>query len=155
MSLLEEIKRIFKGKKSPDIFVYPDNKAKYEYEEAQSFSNRHWLEYTAKELEDKNDVFSWLEPEAFCYCVPAVLKVSVEKNDPYLLSVNSVIHALSSDAKYWDDWYLNRWTLFTNEEYEVLQKWVNWIASFEDAFPDYVIARVIENLEILKTKLYK
>ncbi len=154
MFLIKKIEQAFKNRKKPFEFIGSNELSEDEYSDLDEFINIHPNDITADDLEEHYEVIFWLSSEAFIYYLPLILCTSIKAEEPNLLINHSIIGMLdrSSDPSLWDDFFIKRWSLLFNEEYEAVQEWILWISSFEnDSFFEGALSRTFDVLEVLKT----
>jgi hypothetical protein len=146
--------------------------------EAEKLAGKTWEEIGADLLQERFDVASFLNPRAFQYFFPAFVKqsqVDVEKTG---LLVESLIRMLADSGVHWPEpmkdaeakllgenpeisealesidekdlsaWRQERWKLFTEPQWLLVRKWLNWIDQDEKWEVDRdVLRQAITNAE--------
>ncbi len=154
MTLLNKIERSFKKRKKPLEFIGSDELSKDEYNDLNEFIKIHPNDMTADDLEEHYEIIFWLSSEAFIYYLPFILCTGVKVEEPNLLINHSIIGMLdrSSDPSLWDDFFIKRWALLSNEEYDAVQEWILWLSSFDNtSYSESSLSRSFDILEVLKT----
>mgnify|MGYP005853986331 CR=1 FL=1 len=123
----------------------------------EKFEGKHWESIQADVLRECFDVSSDLNPRAFHYFFPAFIKQSQADPEKTILLVGSLVHMLadaeihwpeslkdaesrllrdysdiaeaiaSIDGKELSNWRQERWKLFTEQQWSIVQKWLRWI----------------------------
>ena len=145
---------------------------------AEKFMGQTWESIHADVLQECFDVNSTLNPRAFQYFFPAFIKqsqVDVEKTG---VLVESLIRMLADSGVHWPEsmkdaeakllaeqpeiaealesidekelsaWRQERWKLFTEQQWALVRKWLNWIEQDEKWEVDQdVLRRAMKNAE--------
>jgi hypothetical protein len=153
MSLnIDTIKEAFGWRKKPTIL---SDSSQLTYGEAEGLSQ---LEMMPPELVDvaflekHHDLIFWLTPEAFCYYLQYIMRLSITALCADMLVVRSIVTTLDRPVAIpseWDDFARKRWTLLTSSELTAVEGWMWWLQSTR-VFADDVIERVLENIALLK-----
>lgn len=126
--------------------------SKYELDDLLFITSFDWNEITGELWEKYFDVISWFSPDAFCYYLPSIIKVSIEESQPNLIVVESIVYMLdrNPEPEWWDEFFLKRWTLFTIQECKAIQEWIFWLSSFNKSnHDDDSLERALETIELL------
>lgn len=152
-SFVKLISEAFSSRLKPKNFTNSLQLSESEISDLNVFSQYEWQNITSDILEKYFDVISYLNPEAYRYYIAGIMKLSVEENCADFIAVNTVIGALdrSPNITYWDDYFLERWSGFSVQEYEVIEEWVIYLASsHEKSFLDGALERSLDTLDLLK-----
>lgn len=142
----------FAGRTRPIVMTNSLELSKDDLDDLLCIACFDWNELTGEHWEKYFDVTSWFSPEAFCYYLPSIIKVSIEEHQPNLIVVDSIIWALdrSPRTESWDELFLQRWPLLSIDECRSIQEWVFWLSSFSNSnLVDDSLARAVETLELL------
>lgn len=142
----------FKWRKKPNILTGSNDLSCDEVEGVRAIGACEWSETTGDLWEKYNDVLSWLSPEAFCYYIPGVMVSSINDSEPNLIVVNNLVGMLdrTPSPDWWDDFFVERWSLLTIKECNVLRGWLIWLSSFENSSIDKnSFYRAIETVGLL------
>jgi hypothetical protein len=105
-----------------------------------TFAGRTWDSLRPSELEARFDSLPMLSPNAFKYYLPAYLTHSLENLSPDCLVCQFTIYAIApdDDAKEAEfvDWWRERLSLFTAEQFEVLTRFLEHARQHE-AFDEF------------------
>ncbi len=99
-------------------------------EETEPFRGLLWRDVTCILMRDRFEVALAFSPEALHYFFPAFIlnsEVDLDAMDlpiDYLLSV-----MIPSDDPAIMEWKLKRWGLFSMAQWELIRKWLDWLAS--------------------------
>lgn len=157
----EKIKRIenaFSKRRIPVEIITTDGLSMDEYGEAKRFTEVLAKDLKCDHLEKYYEAIYWLSPEAFCYYLPGIMLAGIRENEPNLLINYSIIRMIdrTPDPSFWDDFFLKRWPLLTQNECGAVQEWVLWLSSFDkDSFDDMSLSRAFDTLELLKRVNHK
>ena len=155
MNLIEKIDRAFSGCPHPRLMLITEQMASHEVGDVSAMLKRSWNEINGEELERHFEFMNWLSPEAFCYFLPAVLKVSVKENNPDLMAVHALINFLdcSDDPNLWSEFFVKRFSLLSQAECGVLQEWILWLSSLDNTTVNqHALGRALSVLEVIKQK---
>ena len=127
------------------------------YSEGESFNGKRWEDIGSDLLQENFDVACFLTPQAFHYFFPAFIKQSQVDVEKTSLLVDSLISVLADVGVHWPEsmkdveakllrenpeiaeaiesinekdlsaWRLERWKLFTEQQWALIRKWLNWI----------------------------
>lgn len=152
--ILRKISLAFSNRNRPGILFSSEELTPDEIEEVNGFSNLDWRAVDQELLHTNCYAFSWFSSDAFCYYLPSVMSISIAENACDLLVIDFIIGGLdrSPVPANWDDFFLNRWTLFTQDEYGAIEEWLNWLFSQENYYPAHANTkeRVLETVAFLK-----
>ena len=125
--------------------------------EAEKLVGKRWEDIGPDLLQEFFDVASWLNPRAFQYFFPAFIKQSQVDVEKTSLLVDSLISMLADGGVHWPEslkdaeakllsenpeiseaiesinekdlsaWRQERWKLFTEQQWALVRKWLNWI----------------------------
>jgi hypothetical protein len=152
MNLLNEIKEAFSWRVKPTILSNSTQLSDDDLNDIQlmgqydshnldsDFSEYHW------------NVFCLLSPQAFCYYLPAIYRFSIEDNTINLLPVSVVINMLdrTPNKNWWDDSFIETWTLLTISELEVTQQWLLFLCDLKLTSDDFLsIDRSFDTINLL------
>ncbi|MCO5051245.1 MAG: hypothetical protein M9920_02960 [Verrucomicrobiae bacterium] len=146
--------------------------------EAEKLVGRRWEDLRADLLQELFDIASWLNPRAFHYFFPAFIKQSQADVEKTSLLVDSLINMLADGGIHWPEslkdaesklfgenpeiaeavqsinekdlsaWRQERWKLFTEQQWALVRKWLNWINQDERREVDRdVLRRAMKNAE--------
>jgi hypothetical protein len=146
--------------------------------EAEKLVGKRWEEIGADLLQESFDVASFLNPRAFQYFFPAFIKQSQVDVEKTSLLVESLIRMLADGGVHWPEsmkdaeakllaeqpeiaealesinekdlsaWRQERWKLFTEQQWVLIRKWLNWISQDERWELDRdVLQQAMENAE--------
>jgi hypothetical protein len=129
--------------------------------EAEKLVGKRWEDVGLDLLQEFFDVALWLNPRAFHYFFPAFIKQSQVDAEKTNLLVNSLISMLADEGVHWHEslkdaeakllrgnpelaeaigsidekrlgvWRQERWKLFTEKQWALIRKWLNWISQDE------------------------
>jgi len=130
MTILTEFEKKFNNIIKPDSITSSEQLSHDERSEVMAFSELSWRDIDCKLLEKHFEVINWFSPAAFRYFLPGICYAGIRENKPELLIYDSIIDMLdrSQNIDYWDDFFLQRWTLFNSTQCDVLQEWVCWFS---------------------------
>ena len=127
----------------------------------EKFKGQRWENIHADGLRECFDVASFLNPRAFQYFFPAFIKQSQVDVEKTRLLVDSLISMLADGEVHWPEsmkdaetkllaeypgiaesldsineknlsaWRQERWKLFTEQQWSLIRKWLNWIKQDE------------------------
>jgi hypothetical protein len=146
--------------------------------EAEKLLGKRWEDIGPDLLQEFFDIASWLNPRAFQYFFPAFIKqsqVDVEKTSTL---VDSLVGMLADRGVHWPEsmkdaearllaehpeiaasldsiderdlsaWRQERWKLFTEQQWALVRKWLNWIDQDEKWEVDRdVLRKAMKNAE--------
>lgn len=153
MSLIAEIKNAFEWRKKPIIKTDSLQLDKYDLQDIILFTQHNVYDLKSDFCEYHYNVFYLLSAEAFCYYLPAILILSIEENASNLLSIDCIIGSLdrSLTPEWWDQSFIDRWTLLTEQELIVIQNWLLWLVDIGGLpFAGDKLSRSFDTLELLK-----
>jgi hypothetical protein len=148
------------------------------YSEVEKFDGKKWEDIGTDLLQECFDASCFLNPQSFHYFFPAFIKqsqVDVEKTG---LLVESLLRMLADNGVHWPEslkdaeakllaehpeiaesldsinekdlsaWRQERWKLFTEQQWALIRKWLNWINQDERWEVDRdVLRRAMKNAE--------
>lgn len=155
MILLNNFEKTFSKRLKPSQLSPSNHPSTEIYEDAEHFHNILWSSLTGDELERYSDAFSGFSPLAFCYFLPGAICASVRENRPELIIIHQLIGMLdrSPEISLWDTFFLERWTLLSKAECDVVQEWILWLADIEDSpFSQDSLMRAYETLSLLASE---
>lgn len=158
MNLLNSIREAFGWRSRPAILSDSKELTTTELSNLLTICLLKWDEVTSNDWEQFFDVVSWFSPEAFCYYLPSIYKASIEENNPNLIVVAHILYMLdrSPTPEWWDDFFLARWPLLTEQEYKVTQEWIWWLSSLKNSsYSDDTLMRALQTIELLIAKSRK
>lgn len=151
--------------------------------EAEKLVGEKWEYIRADLLQEFFDIASWLNPQAFHYFFPAFIKQSQADVEKTSLLVDSLINMLADGGVHWPEslkdaeskllgenseiaeaiesinekdlsaWRQERWKLFTEQQWALIRKWMNWINQDERWEVDRdVLREAMKNAEKWQTK---
>lgn len=153
ITLIEQIEKAFSWRTKPEVLAYSHVLTHDELSEVNIFSALSWSETTSSLWEKYFEVIHYFSPDAFRYFLPGILKASLSDNIPGLIVCEVLISNLNRSPNFdnWEDFFINRWTGLTVEEYEALQAWVLWQIDFANNEEECMSLSVaIRTLDILK-----
>jgi len=146
--------------------------------EAEKLAGERWEDIRADRLQESFDIASWLNSRAFQYFFPAFIKQSQADVEKTSLLVDSLINMLADGGIHWPEslkdaeskllgenpeiaeaiqsinekdlsaWRQERWKLFTEQQWALVRKWLNWINQDERWEVDRdVLRRAMKNAE--------
>lgn len=146
--------------------------------EAEKLAGERWEDIRADRLQELFDIASWLPPRAFHYFFPAFIKQSQVDVDKTSLLVDSLINMLADGGIHWPEqlkdaesallaenpeikealdstnekelsaWRRERWKLFTEQQWALIRRWLNWIEQGEEWDVDRdVLREAIKNAD--------
>lgn len=153
MNDLEFIEHAFSGRSTYDQITSSTQLTKFEQEEVSNFVGKHWSSINSGMLSSCFEVIYWFSPEAFCYFLPGILSAGIKEFKSDLVIYDSIIQMLdrSPNPEYWDEVFIERWTLLSKDECDAVQKWLFWIIDSGSNFDEISINRALDTLELLKT----
>ncbi len=125
--------------------------------EAEQLVGERWEDIRADLLQELFDIAFWLNPRAFHYFFPAFIKQSQVDVEKTSMLVDSLINMLADGGVHWPEsfkdaevellrenpeisdaiasinekdlsaWRRERWMLFTEQQWALIRKWLNWI----------------------------
>lgn len=150
---IERIENAFRNRKLPkDIHENPFIDS-FELEQANQLASYNWEQIDCDLLEEYFDIFPLLTPEAFVYYIPSVIKASLVENEVNLLIIDSFLNMLdrSPDWKNWDEFFIERWPLLTEAEYDVFTDWLLWMkCKLHESYYKEKISRSIDTIKLVK-----
>ena len=156
--ILSVIERAFTWRQPPKNYISSFQLDENEIAEVLSYQGKDWRSFTCKQLQEKSDLFL-CSPEAFCYCLPGVMSAVIRENRPDLIMIDAIVNCLDRPPSRtnWDDYFLERWTKFTPEEYDAIEQFLGWLCEhdpndnpFNDMFT--VSARCVDTLNLLRER---
>jgi hypothetical protein len=153
MKIINSIKKAFENRSSFKVISLRQQLPE-EISELKYFLNKDPYELTGESLELYFEAINWFSPDAFCYFLPGIIITSIrEKSD--LLMCDSIIYMLdrSPNIEYWDDYFIERWSLLTRQECDAVQSWLLWLLDNSISYDGITIDRAFETLELLKSRL--
>nr|WP_272545282.1 hypothetical protein [Burkholderia cepacia] len=151
--VMGHIGRAFSERKRPMSVVPTVSPDTNDYNDALHFSNLLWDETTAYDWTNYADAVYRFTPEAFCYFLPGIMRVSIEDNQVALTVIESLMASLdrSPVVEYWDDYFLQRWPKLTDVECDAVIEWLLWLNEHPlSLFSEDTILRACETLELVK-----
>lgn len=124
-----------------------------EKSEAMSFLGRPSQELTADLLQRNFEFIYWLTPEAFVYYLPGIYRASVLESRPDLIVNSSIVEMLarSPNEDLLDNFFLERWSLLSEEECAASQSWLVWLSGCASKTIDEIsLSQAFDMLEWLK-----
>src|SRR6266567_5795100 len=146
--------------------------------QAEKLVGKRWEDVRPDLLQEFFDIASWLNPRAFHYFFPAFIKLSQVDVEKTSLLVDSLISMLADGGVHWPEslkdaevkllrenpeiseavesinekdlsaWRQERWKLFTEQQWALVRKWLNWINKDERREVDRdVLRRAMKNAE--------
>ncbi len=146
--------------------------------EAEKLVGKRWEDIRADLLQESFDIASWLNPRAFHYFFPAFIKQSQVDAEKTSLLVDSLINMLAEGGIHWPEqlkdaesallaenpeikealdstnekelsaWRRERWKLFTEQQWALIRRWLNWIEQGEERNVDQdVLREAIKNAD--------
>lgn len=146
--------------------------------EAEKLTGERWEDIRADRLQELFDIPSWLNPRAFHYFFPAFIKQSQVDVEKTSLLVDSLINMLADGGIHWPEqlkdaesallaenpeikealdstnekelgaWRRERWKLFTEQQWALIRRWLNWIEQGEQWDVDRdVLRKAIKNAD--------
>ncbi len=124
----------------------------------EKFQGQRWESIHADVLQECFDVACNLNPQAFHYFFPAFIRQSQANVEKTSLLVDSLINMLANGGIHWPEtlkdaelelleknpeikealdstneanliaWQEDRWKLFSEQQWKLIQRWLNWIA---------------------------
>jgi len=150
---------------------------------AEKLKGKRWEDVGADLLQECYDIPLLLNPQAFHYFFPAFIKQSQADVEKTSLLVDSLISMLADGGVHWPEslkdaeskllrenpeiqealdsinekdlsaWRQERWKLFTEQQWALVRKWLNWIDQDERWEVDRdVLREAIKNAENWQTK---
>lgn len=150
--------------------------------EAEKLVGKRWEDIGLDLLQELFDVASFLNPRAFQYFFPAFIKQSQVDVEKTRLLVDSLINMLADVGVHWPEsmkdaetkllrenpeisealesikekdlsaWRQERWKLFTEQQWALVRKWLNWINQDEKWEVDRdVLRKAIKNADDWQT----
>ncbi|MGP8202246.1 MAG: hypothetical protein ACLQU4_22430 [Limisphaerales bacterium] len=151
--------------------------------EAEKLVGKRWEDIGPELLQEFFDVASWLNPRAFQYFFPAFIKQSQVDVEKTRLLVDSLVSMLADVGVHWpesmkdaeakllgeypeiaesldsinekdlSDRRRERWKLFTEQQWALVRKWLNWINQDERWEMDRdVLQKAIKNADDWQTR---
>lgn len=151
--------------------------------EAEKLAGKRWEDIRTDQLQELFDIGSWLNPRAFHYFFPAFIKQSQVDVEKTSLLVDSLINMLADGGIHWPEplkdvesallaenpeikealdstnekdlsaWRRERWKLFTEQQWGIVRKWLNWINQDDRWEVDRdVLQEAMKNAEKWQTK---
>lgn len=145
---------------------------------AEELAGEKWEDIRADQLQELFDIASWLTPRAFHYFFPAFIKQSQVDVEKTSLLVDSLINMLADGGIHWPEqlkdaesallaenpeikealdttnekelsaWRGERWKLFTEQQWALIRRWLNWIEQGEEWDVDRdVLREAIKNAD--------
>ncbi|KAF1035081.1 MAG: hypothetical protein GAK33_04989 [Burkholderia lata] len=151
--IMRHLRAAFSERVRPTSVVPAVSSNTNDYSDALHFSNLLWDETSAHDWTTYADAIYRFTPDAFCYFLPGIMRVSVEDNQVALTVVESLIGSLdrSPVAEYWDDYFLQRWPKLTDIECDAVIEWIGWLNEHPlSPFAKDTILRACETLELVK-----
>lgn len=151
--VMKQVRAAFSERMRPTSVVPAVSSHTNDYDDALHFSNLRWDETTAHDWTQYADAIYRLTPEAFCYFLPGIIRVSVEDNQVALTVIESLMGSLdrSPVAEYWDDYFLQRWPKLTDIECDAVIEWIVWLDGHPlSPFSQDTILRACETVELVK-----
>lgn len=151
-ALISDISQAFQWRTRPIVLTNSKELAEWERAELLAITSVDWKEVTAGQWEKNYDAIFMMSPEAYCYYLPGVMKACIEDGHSNLIVVSSVIGVLdrSPNPDWWDNFFFNRWTLFTIPEYKVIQEWIFWLMSLDNnSYTDDTLERALTTIDLL------
>jgi hypothetical protein len=155
----------------------------YDRRKAEKLAGKEWEEISPDLLQEFFDVACFLNPRAFHYFFPAFIKQSQASIEKTSLLVDSLIGMLAEVGTHWPeslqdaeakllkenpaiaealgaikekelvDWSEARWQLFTEQQWALVRKWLDWINQDERWEVDRdVLQQAMENAEAWQVK---
>jgi hypothetical protein len=155
----------------------------YERSEVEKFAGKRWEDIPPDLLQEFFDVACFLNPRAFHYFFPAFIKQSQADIEKTSLLVDSLIGMLAEVGVHWPkslqdaeakllkenpaiaealgainekelgDWNEARWQLFTEQQWALVRKWLDWINQDERWEVDRdVLQQAMKNAEAWQMK---
>jgi len=155
MKLLNLINEAFNTRNKPNILTSSKELSEEEFQEVIFFQDKSWSMVTCEQFESHHESIYWFTPDAFQYYLLSMIYAGVKEQKTDLLVYDSIINMLDRSPKpeYWDNFFIERWTLFTYKEYEIIQEWLLWLTSFDNLiYDDDSLSRSFETLELLKNR---
>ncbi|MFT4926753.1 MAG: hypothetical protein ACI8WB_002851 [Phenylobacterium sp.] len=151
MNLTERIELSFKHWNRPIILTKSSTLSEDELLEVRHFEDLTNSNLTIADLEDNFSVMYWFTPEAYCYFLPGILIAGLKAHRDDLLIYDSIVNLLdrSPEPDYWDEFFIDRWQLLTNDEIEIIQEWLLWLTSQNSPYDDISLGRCFDTLELL------
>ena len=146
--------------------------------QAEKLVGKRWDEIEADLLQEFFDVASFLNPRAFQYFLPTFIKQSQVEVEKTRLLVDSLVGMLADSGVHWPEsmkhaeakildenpeiaqaldsinekdlsaWREERWRLFTDQQWDLVRKWLNWIDKNEGLEVDRdILRRAMKNAE--------
>lgn len=148
------------------------------FSEIEKFDGKKWEDVGPDLLQECYDVACILSPQAFHYFFPAFIKQSQADVEKTSLLVDSIINMLADGGIHWPEslkdaeaailkenpeiseaiesidekelsaWRMERWKLFTEQQWALVRKWLNWIDQNERCDVDRdVLREAVKNAE--------
>jgi hypothetical protein len=152
MKLKELIAAAFNKRQRPDKAVAELAPDTCEYQDAAIFNGKDWQDISVDLLRQHSDAVYGFSPEAFCYYLPGIMTACIQGGNVRLACVDALINSLnrSPNPDYWDDFFVKRWTLLSDDELGALQQWTLWLLEVDPAyFEEGGLDRVMDTLDLL------
>lgn len=156
VSFTSELERAFGWRELPSKYTNSRELDISEQESLNSIAGLTWNNVTGGDWEKSYDVMSWMCPEAFCYYLPGVMLSSYREGEPNLIVVSNIIAMLDRgvNEEWWEERFTDRWTLLTQGELSVVEKWVWWLSSHDDiSESESSLLQALGTLELLKNRV--
>lgn len=150
--LVLALQEAFQWRARPKLMTESKQLSSHEIDELSTLAHFDWPELTGETWEKCFDAIFLFSPEAFCYYLPGLIKVSFEEREPNLISVSSIVGMLdrSPTPEWWDDFFLARWPLLTVAECKVVQEWLLWLSSLDNSsYSDDSLERALDTVSLL------
>lgn len=154
MTIIKYIQNAFAERSSYKVISLSEQLSAEEKQEVNFFENQNRYNLTGDILEEHFEAISWFSPEAFCFFLPGILTTGIREHTD-LLMYDSIIFTLdrSPNIDFWDEFFIKRWTLLTNNECDAVQRWLLWLLDNSTAYDAITLDRAFETLELLKSQL--
>jgi hypothetical protein len=129
---IEELEKAFPSKLPSNLLLtdsYGDA-----ITETEAFKGITWREVKCDMFKKYFDVPSFFSPEAMHYFLPAFIWCSLTNLDEIDTALDGLLFIMSwTQNPNWMEWRKARWCRLTNEQWEVTQKWLEWLQTLPTA----------------------
>ena len=156
--LLAEISDAFSWRKRPNLMTTSNELTKHEEDSLLKIFDLDANDISADDWENEFDILTLLSPDAFCYYLSSILRVSVKENELNLIVVFNLVTMLnrSPNEDWWELSFLERWSLLTENELDAIGNWFYWMLDFQSrSISDEMIEKTLETLQILKKRKFE
>ena len=154
MNLSQRLHKIFYKTPLPPSLYEGDTLNDCDREDAASFKDIMWPDISRNHWQEHLGAYSAFTPCAFRYYLPSIINNFIADKTDNFLPVDWLLNTLdtSYNPEQWDNFLLNRFVGFNNDQYKLIYDWVQEINHIDNLMDPISFERI--SLTILSLEEY-